>query len=112
MLGMLILKKSFQKLDLFLFLFFLTSKNQFDENSHLNAIEWKEEGKLEKLKAYMNVKRKEMDNAKLSGNINKFNELNYLSKSIDTEIHRNPEIIPIFAKAIVENDDRKIEDTN
>jgi hypothetical protein len=59
----------------------------------------------------MNVKKKEMNIAKLSGNINKFNELNHLSRSIDTEIHRNPEIIPIFAKAIVENDnDMKVKD--
>jgi hypothetical protein len=59
----------------------------------------------------MNVKKKEMNIAKLSGNINKFNELNHLSRSIDTEIHRNPEIIPIFAKVIVENDnDMKVKD--
>ena len=44
-----------------------------------------------------------MDVAKLSGNITKFNKLNQLSKSIDLEIHRNPEIMPIFAKAFINN---------
>jgi hypothetical protein len=49
-------------------------------------------------------KKKEMENAKLNGQVNKYNELNYLSKSLKMEVHRNPEIIPIFAKALIEHD--------
>ena len=51
-----------------------------------------------------------MEIAKLSGNINKFNELNNMSKTIKTEINRNPELITVFAKVFTDYEENNQQD--
>lgn len=80
------------------------SRNQFDEYSHLDGNGWKEEGQLEKFNNFLESKKREMSMAKLNGQVNKYNELNSLSKYLSSEVYRNPKIIPVLAKALIEHE--------
>lgn len=82
------------------------SKHQFDENAHLNANEWLEEGKIEKLETFIENKKHEALDAKRNGKLGKFNELNDISKSINFEIKRNPHYLPIIANILMDNESK------
>lgn len=50
-----------------------------------------------------------MNVAKLSGNIKKYKELTHLSRTLDKEVLKNPEVLPIIAKVIIDHDQEQKE---
>jgi hypothetical protein len=77
---------------------------QADQSSFYDAERWKQEGQVEKLKNYLKLKEDEMNEAKLTGNMKLYRELNSLSKQLDNEVIRNTEILPVLAKIIIDHD--------
>ena len=59
---------------------------------------------MEALRRYLNAKELEMRQARLNGNMKLFNMLNSFNAKLDREVNQNPELLPIVAKVIIEND--------
>lgn len=59
---------------------------------------------MEKFNSYLKSKEQEMGMAKLYGRVKVFNELHHLATTLDTEVVKNPEILPILAKVIIDHD--------
>ena len=80
------------------------SRQQMDEKVFYDAERWKHEGQLEAYKRYLKAKQSEMTQAKVNGNIKLYNFLNQFNTKLDKEINKNPDLLPLIAKVIIEND--------
>ncbi|CAF0814175.1 unnamed protein product [Brachionus calyciflorus] len=79
------------------------SKNQADQTSFFDAEQWTKEGQMELFKNYLKINEIEINNAKMKGKLRIFNELKQLSDSLDTEVEKNPDILPAIAQVINEH---------
>jgi hypothetical protein len=75
-----------------------------DEKVFYDADRWKHEGQLEAYKRYLKTKQSEMTQAKVNGNIKLYNFLNQFNAKLDKEINKNPDLLPLVAQVIIEND--------
>lgn len=68
---------------------------------------WKQAGQLEKFQQYLKCKEEEMNVAKLNGNVRIYRELSNLSRTLDSEITKNPDLLPVIAKVIIDYDEKE-----
>ncbi len=88
------------------------SKQQMDEKVFYDAERWKQEGQLEAYKRYLKTKQSEMTQAKVNGNIKLYKFLNQLNAKLDKEINKNPNLLPLVANLIIENDSQNSLESN
>ena len=80
------------------------SKSQADQTTFYDAERWKQEGQKEKLRHFLKTKEEDMNIAKINGNIKVYRELSHISKTLDNELYRDSDMLPILAKVLIDHD--------
>ena len=82
------------------------SKSQQDPTVFYDAERWKQEGQLEKIKAYLKCTEKDMLVAQINGNYKIYRELCELSETLESQSFRHhPDMLPALTKVLNESQD-------